>query len=119
MLIYRVLGLGHAEFFLIGITRKEVFELGVRNEARSHLVDMLSFSSLLIEFLLEVNGAENSRLDMAGINFETESSKTSEVDALNKALSLNKTNLRFTFPEVKFSLIYSDKDLKMTWNFET
>jgi len=113
------LGLGHAEFFLIGITGKEVFELGVRDKARSHLMDMLSFSSLLIEFFLEVNSTENSRLDVAGINFETESSKTSEVDALNKKLSLNRTNLRFTFPEVKFSLIYSDKDLKITWNFES
>lgn len=96
-MIYSVLGLGHAEFFLISITGKEVFELGVRDKARSHLMDMLSFSSLLIEFFLEVNSTENSRLDVAGINFETESSKTSEVDTLNKKIEFKSNQSPFYF----------------------
>ena len=46
-------------------------------------MDMLSFSSLLIQALLEINCSVNGRLHQFGNDFEREGTKASEVDALN------------------------------------
>lgn len=48
------------------------------------LVDMLSFGSLFIELFLEVDGAEHSGLDMAGVDFEAECAEAFEVHTLKK-----------------------------------
>jgi len=64
LLVDGVLRFSRTELLFTGVSAEEVFEFGVNSEAWSDSMNMLSFSSLLFELLLEINSGVNSRFDI-------------------------------------------------------